>query len=318
MRVLITGASGFVGRHLIEHLQSSNPDYELHGTVFLPDTGLPSNMTWHTADLRDETVTHQLIEQVKPDQIYHLAGQAFVPQSFESPWDTMETNIRSQLNLILACLAISIKPRLLITASAEIYGAAATMPITEATPLQPSSPYSVSKAAQDLLGLQYYLSHDFPALRVRAFNHFGPGQSDRFVAPAFAMQIARIEAGLQPPVLEVGDLTAQRDFTDVRDIVRAYRLIIEQGQPGEAYNVASGQVRSAQDLLDILLSYSSIQIEIRVDEARLRPSRIPILQGDYTRLHQATGWQPLIPFEQTLRDVLDECRQRVQQQQEKL
>jgi GDP-4-dehydro-6-deoxy-D-mannose reductase len=187
------------------------------------------------------------------------------------------------------------------------------VPISEDAPLRPSSPYSVSKAAQDLLGLQYFLSHQFPVLRARAFNHIGPGQSDRFVAPAFAIQIARIESGQQVPTLYVGDLSDRRDFTDVRDIVRAYALIMERGTPGEVYNVASGEARSIQSLLDTLLKHTTARIDVQVDPQRLRPSRIPILQGDCARLKNATGWQPVIPFEQTLRDVLEDCRQRVTQ-----
>src|SRR5690606_34914664 len=151
----------------------------------------------------------------------------------------------------------------------------------------------------------------FPILRVRAFNHIGPGQSDRFVAPAFAIQIAQIEQGQQEPVMSVGDLSAYRDFTDVRDIVRAYYLLMEHGQPGEAYNVASGKTRSVQFLLDILLSFSDVSIQVKTDVNRLRPNRVPILEGDITRLQQATGWQPTITFEQTLLDILQDCRQRV-------
>ncbi len=294
------------------------PDVELHGTVFLLDEpALPDGVQWHAVDLRSREAVAALIATVRPDQVYHLAGQAFVPRSFDDPWDTLETNIRPQLYLMLSCLALDLRPRFLITASAEVYGAAQTMPISEDAPLQPSSPYSVSKVTQDMLGLQYYLSHNFPVFRIRAFNHLGPGQSDRFVAPAFAMQIARIEAGLQPPVLEVGDLTARRDFTDVRDIVQAYHLIMERGTPGAAYNVASGQARSIQSLLDNLLREAAIAIEVRVDPARLRQTSIPVLEGDITRLQAATGWQPTITFEQTLHDVLADCRQRVKQAQER-
>jgi GDP-4-dehydro-6-deoxy-D-mannose reductase len=315
VRVLITGANGFVGKHLIEHLSATIPELELVVTVFQSSAAL-SGVVEYSLDMRDETAVRDVIAETRPEQIYHLAGQAFVPRSFEDPWETLEINIRSQLNLFLACIHLNLKPRILLTASAEIYGEAKTMPINEDSPLLPSSPYSVSKAAQDLLGLQYYLSHDLPVLRVRAFNHLGPGQSDRFVAPAFAMQIARIEAGQQQPVLLVGDLSAKRDFTDVRDIVRAYRLIMEKGEAGAAYNVGSGKARTIQNLLETLLSFSVSDIEVRVDEARLRPSRIPVLESDITRVRQATGWQPIIPFEQTLRDVLDECRQRIQPSQE--
>jgi GDP-4-dehydro-6-deoxy-D-mannose reductase len=247
-------------------------------------------------------------------QIYHLAGQAFVPRSFEAPWETLENNVRPQLNLSLACIQYHPTTRILIAGSAEIYGTVTRVPIDESAPLQPSSPYSVSKVTQDLLGLQYHLSHGLHILRARAFNHFGPKQSDRFVVPAFAMQIARIEAGQQAPVLQVGDLSAQRDFTDVRDIVRAYRLLVERGTPGEAYNIASGEAHSIQEVLDTLLSLTAVPITVTIDEKRLRPSNIPILVGDNTRLRQATGWSPTVRFDQTLQEVLQDCRERVRQQ----
>lgn len=312
MQILITGAGGFVGGTLIRYLQESIPDAHITGTQ-LPGHTPPttSDVRWVQVDLRNAVATQAAIESVRPDQIYHLAGQAFVPRSFEDPWDTLETNIRAQLNLILACIALNIAPKILIAGSAEVYGAASVTPITEDTHIAPNSPYSVSKVTQDLLGLQYHLSHGLPIYRARPFNHFGPGQSEFFAAPAFALQIARIEAGLQEPVLKVGDLSARRDFTDVRDVVRAYHLMIEYGRAGEVYNIASGKARTIQSLLDGLLAHSTAEIRVEVDPARLRPSKIPILEGDYTRLHAATGWQPQIPFEQTLRDLLEDCRQRV-------
>ncbi len=312
MRVLITGAGGFVGRTLTDYLRAEQPDAELHGTQH-PDhhEALQDGVARHPVNLCDPAATGALINTVRPDHIYHLAGQAFVPRSFEDPWESIENNVRGQLNLTLACIAAGIKPRFLIAGSAEIYGAVKTVPIAEDAPLVPNSPYSVSKAAQDMLGFQYHVSHGIPFLRARAFNHFGPGQSDRFVAPSFAMQIARIEAGLQEPVMRVGDLSAKRDFTDVRDVVRAYRLLIDRGEAGEAYNVASGQARSIQDVLDVLLSLTPAEINVKLDPARLRPSAIPVLEGNVTRISQATGWMPQIPFEITLRDLLEDCRRRV-------
>lgn len=309
MRVLITGATGFVGRHLIQHLIDTQPGVEIHGTALNPEAAPPA-MQAHQLDLRDEQAVRHLLEQTQPEYIYHLAAQASPRRSFEAPWETLENNIRAQLNLILACLGLNIQPRLLVISSAEVY-AAQDAPITEDTPFNPTSPYGVSKIAQDMLALQYAQSHRLPILRARPFNHIGPGQGQGYVVPDFAMQIARIEAGQQEPVLEVGNLAARRDFTDVRDVVRAYLLIAQQGQPGEVYNVASGSARSIQEVLDTLLSLSTQQIEVRVNPARFLPIDVPVKQGDFSRLHQATGWQPTIPFEQTLLDVLNECRQRV-------
>ena len=315
MQVLITGAGGFVGGHLIRHLIETTPHINIHGTT-LPGITAPDrySVAFYSIDLKNTKQVNDLIADIRPDHIYHLAAQAFVPRSFEAPWETLENNILAQLNIIQTCLRIDIQPRMLVISSAEVYGPVQPheLPITEKSELRPTSPYSVSKITQDMLGLQYYLSHNFPIMRSRSFNHFGPGQNENFVAPAFALQIARIEAGLQQPVIHVGDLSAQRDFTDVRDIVRAYRLIMEHGTPGDVYNVASGQARSIQSLLDGLLTTSSISIEVAVDPDRLRPVTVPILQGDYSQLNQATGWQPEIPFEQSLVDILDDCRQRIQ------
>jgi GDP-4-dehydro-6-deoxy-D-mannose reductase len=315
LRILITGASGFAGSHLTRHLLAADPGVEIYGTTQFPIQNANQKVTFCKLDLRDEQQINELIADIHPDVIYHLAAQASVPRSFEAPWETLENNIRAQLNLIEACRREQIRPRILIVSSAEIYDPAnaGESPITEDTSLRPTSPYGVSKVTQDLLALQYHLSYDLPILRARPFNHIGPGQSEDFVAPAFAMQIARIEAGQQQPILHVGDLSAARDFTDVRDIVGAYRLIVEQGTPGEVYNICSGQARSIQSLLDHLLSLSEAEITIEVDLHRLRPGAIPVLQGDCTRLQAATGWRPEIPFEQSLSDILDDCRQRVQQ-----
>lgn len=314
MQVLITGAGGFVGGHLASYIQATNPDVNIYGTI-LYETEKPSEHITksYQVDLKHYDLVRDMLADCRPDHIYHLAAQAFVPRSFQDPWETLENNIRGQLNIIQACLELDIRPRLLIISSAEIYGAVTTeqMPMDENTPIRPTNPYSVSKVTQDMLGLQFFLSHNMPIMRARAFNHIGPGQNSRFVAPAFATQIAKIEANQQEPFIYVGNLEAQRDFTDVRDIVRAYHLIVEKGIPGQAYNVASGKAYSVQYLLDTLLGYSGINIEVRVDPDRLRPVDVPIIRGDHSKLHHDTGWQPTISFEETLKNVLDDCRQRM-------
>lgn len=312
MRILITGIGGFVGGHLTDHLLAEQAQIDLHGAVIAPEHAIPQ-AECHVLDLQDQAGVRDLIARIRPDHIYHLAAQASVKRSFEDPWETLENNIHAQLNLITACLDQVTPPRMLIISSGEIYGAegAPDKPTTEDAPLCPTNPYSVSKVTQDMLGLQYALSHKLPIMRARPFNHLGPGQRTGFVAPDFAQQIARIEVGLQPPVLRVGSLTAERDFTDVRDIVRAYRMIMERGNPGEAYNIASGQYITIRYLLDVLLGYSTVKIATEVDPARIRPGKDNRSWGDASRLRCVTGWQPTISIEQTLLDVLNDFRQRV-------
>lgn len=316
MKVLITGAGGFAGRHLIAHLQTAQPDAELYGTLY--DAGahraLPPNVTYTRLDLRDVDAVHHLIDTVRPAVIYHLAAQSSPSRAIRQAWQTLQINIRSQLNIISACCELDLNPRLIAVTSGEIYDATSgIVPQTETMRLLPANPYALSKITQDMMGLQYYLSHQLSIIRVRPFNHTGPGQRESFVAPDFAMQIARIEAGLQAPQMHVGNLSAERDFTDVRDVVRAYALLAQHGISGEAYNVASNRAISIQYLLDTLLSLTDIAIDVRVDPDKLRPVDVPTKYGSNAKLRDATNWTPTIPFEQTLADLLNDCRQRIQE-----
>ncbi len=311
MRILITGAGGFVGRHLSQHLLDTLPDAEIHGTTLHATESPFSKIKYHKVDLQDEPAVRRVIEQLQPAYIYHLAAQASPRRSFEIPWATLENNIRAQLNVLLACIYCRLTPRILIVGSAEIYGPLDDTPLREDTPFRPTNPYAVSKVAQDMLGLQYHISHKLPIVRARPFNHIGPGQSEGFVAVDFAIQIARIEAEQQTPTMRVGNLAAQRDFSDVRDVVRAYHLLMESGTPGEAYNIASGQAHSIQSVLDTLLSHSHKTVDVQPDPERMMPIDIPIIRGDATKLMVATGWKPTFAFEQTLLDVLNDCRERV-------
>lgn len=323
MRVLITGVSGFVGGHLAAFLAAQNVPgndsmpLELHGTIRRPETRpvLASlGLTLHQTDVCDADQVRALIDTVRPDRIYHLAGQAYVPLSFEQPWPTFEANIRGTLNLLQAVRDLRLSMvRLLIVGSAEMYGIVRPelLPLTETTPFAPGSPYSVSKIAQDMLALQYYLSFQTYTVRVRAFNHIGPGQSDRFSVAAFASQIARIERGQAEPVVYVGNLSAERDFTDVRDVVRAYYLALEHSPAGAVYNVCSGVAHPMRHILDRLIALSTQPVAVQVDPRRLRPIEIPRLVGDNSSLRRQTGWQPTITLDQTLHDVLDDWRQRL-------
>jgi GDP-4-dehydro-6-deoxy-D-mannose reductase len=318
LRILITGASGFAGFHLTQHILQTSPHDEVHGTCFSPhDEKSLQGAIYHILDLRNPNEVDALIEAVKPDQIYHLAAQAMVKQSFADPWATLETNIRSEVNLLQSCLKQGLRPRFIIVSTGELYANASLTdrPSDETIPPQPTSPYSVSKVAQELLGIQYHSSRNIPAIVVRPFNQMGPGQREGFVAPDFAMQIARIEAGLQPPEMRVGNLEARRDFSDVRDVARAKVLLMTHGEAGQIYNIASGRARSIQEILDFLLSQSKVSIKVTFDPERMRPANVPLLWGDPSKLQKVTGWQPEISFEQSLTDVLDDCRQRVKASQ---
>lgn len=319
MKALITGAGGFVGKHLLHYLHQQ-PNITLHGTIVGNDqralelSALVSDLT--DVDLRDEQAVFDLLDTIKPDQIFHLAGQAFVPRSFEDPWDTLETNIRTTLNLLQGIIRLKLQTRILVVSSAEVYGAVRPeqLPLTENTPLAPANPYSVSKVAQDLLAQQYTFSHKVETVRVRPFNHIGPGQNERFSVPNWALQIAEAEAGQREPVVFVGNLSAARDFTDVRDVVRSYGLAMNKGLSGAVYNVCSGQSHTMQEILDTLVSLSSTAIDVRVDPERFRAVDVPLMIGDYSKIHTDTGWKPEIPLEQSLRDVLEEQRHRVKTQ----
>jgi len=315
MQALITGAGGFVGGHLCAYLLA-HTDWRLTGTVYPhPVEEQPSNscLRLKFANLCEPESVQALFDEARPDYIFHLAAQSFVPTAFADPWDTLRNNIRSELNLLEGVRRSGREVRVLVIGSNEEYGAPqpGELPQTEDSPLRPNNPYAVSKVGQDFLGLQYYLAYGVPVVRVRPFNHTGPGQSPRFVVPAFASQIARIEAGQQEPVMKVGNLKAARDFSDVRDIVRAYHLAATQGEPGEVYNLASGQAQSIRGLLDMLLSYSSAEIHVERDPDRYRPVDVPEVYGDTEKFRRLTGWEPQISFEQTLKDTLDYWREQV-------
>jgi GDP-4-dehydro-6-deoxy-D-mannose reductase len=293
------------------------PHVALHGTLFSDSERRAAlealGCRLWTLDLRDADAVRDLVAHIRPDRIYHLAGQAFVPRSFAAPWETLEVNIRGTLNLLEAVRALKLETRILVVSSAEIYGAAAvdSLPLTESAPFMPSSPYSVSKIAQDMLAWQYARAHSLYTVRVRPFNHIGTGQSADFAVPNWASQIAAAELGLREPIVAVGNLAAARDFTDVRDVVRAYALALERGAAGAVYNVCSGVPQTMQHVLETLIGLSRTPITVRVDPERVRPIEIPVLYGSYARLQADTDWRPQISLAQSLTDVLNEWRARL-------
>ncbi|MGI8855571.1 MAG: GDP-mannose 4,6-dehydratase [Thermomicrobiales bacterium] len=334
MRVLITGITGFAGSHLAEYLATLDgvevfgtyrwrsrldnlADLRAAGSLNVIEAGAsdvdaiqrafdPGTVNLVTGDIVDPLSMRIVIEAVRPDRIFHLAAQSHVPTSWNSPVDTMRTNVEGQINLFEAVRAARLDPLIQIAGSSEEYGLvhADEVPIAETNDLRPLSTYAVSKVAQDRLAYQYWQSYGIRNVIARGFNHCGPRQTENFVVATLARQIAAIEAGLQPPVISVGDLTSRRDLTDVRDIARAYWLLLEHGQPGEIYNIGSGTTRTIQEILDQLLALTDTPIRIEQDPNRLRPSDVKILLADDTKFRAATGWQPMIPFDQTLRDTL--------------
>lgn len=271
------------------------------------------HLTLHRGDLRNALWVDELVKEVNPDYTMHLAAWADVGGSWQQPWITYELNIQCQLNLLEALCRWSKQCRTLLVTSNEVYGLVQPedMPINEQTLFRPNNPYGVSKIAQDMMGLQYWNSHKLPIIRARSFNHIGPGQADDFVASAFARQIAEIEAKLRDPIVRVGNLNAQRDFTDVRDIARAYWMMITSGEPGGVYNVGSGASRPVFWILNTLLELSSHEISVETDPDRLRPSDVPISMCDNSRLRNDTGWQPEIDLRETLSDLLDGWREQI-------
>jgi GDP-4-dehydro-6-deoxy-D-mannose reductase len=318
MRVLITGITGFAGSHLAEYILANHPDVEVFGLVrwrSRMDNILPirDKVRLIEADIKDQVSLRAALAESKPDRIFHLAAQSFVPTSWTCPAETFEINAVGEINLFEAIRALDLKPRIQIAGSSEEYGQVFSneIPMKETNPLRPLSPYAVSKVAQDLLAFQYYKSYGLRTVRTRGFNHTGPRRGDVFVTSSFAKQIAEIEKKKRPPVIYVGNLEAKRDFTDVRDMVRAYWLALERGVEGEVYNIGRGQAFAMKEVLDLLMSLSRARMEVQVDPARLRPSDVPVLLADSSRFMGLTGWRPMIPFKQTILDLLNYWRERV-------
>ncbi|MSQ09766.1 MAG: SDR family oxidoreductase [Dehalococcoidia bacterium] len=313
MRAFVTGLGGFAGNHLAYFLLTQN--VEVHGTVRPGNAQLVGPMSvlvrQYEVDLLDAPAVQAALAAAAPDVVFHLAAQASVGQSWSDPEETIASNVLGQLHLLEALRKLGASPRVLIASTAEIYGIPDSVPIAEDAPLRPSSPYAVSKAAQDLMGYQYFASHKLPVIRTRAFNHIGPGQAPGFVTSDFAKQIAEAEAGVRPPAMAVGNLTAQRDFSDVRDVVRAYYWLMLKGEAGAAYNVGSGRAVTVQHILDTLLSMSVVPITVAQDPARYRPIDAPCIYADIGRLRAATGWVAETPLERSLSDVLEYWRSRV-------
>jgi GDP-4-dehydro-6-deoxy-D-mannose reductase len=298
MKSLVTGAAGFVGRHLVAHLEACGDEV----------IGIDRP---HGPDLLDPEALTRRLREVQPDAVYHLAGWSDVGGSWREPLAAFRANADGTLNLMQACLAAN-RPRVLSVSSADVYGKVilGDLPIGEHADLRPVTPYAASKVAADFVAVQAHLGYGLDVVRVRAFNHLGPGQSNHFVAPAIAERIAVNELD-GSEVVPVGNLTPRRDFTDVRDVVRAYRLLIEHGEAGEAYNVCSGHDLAIAELADRLLSMAAHPMRLEEDPGLQRPVETPVLRGDPTRVNKATGWTPEIPLEQTLADLLDEWRRRV-------
>jgi GDP-4-dehydro-6-deoxy-D-mannose reductase len=314
MRVLITGAAGFVSRHLAAHLfaEGGHDIWGLARGRHHPD-GLDPRLRLLVVDLQRRDDVDEAVRESRPDAVYHLASQASVARSLSDPLDTILNNVVGQVNLLEACVKHAPDARILVVGSNEEYGLTEPheLPIRETNELRPVSPYAVSKVTQDLLGHQYFATHDLQVVRVRPFTHTGPGQASLFVTPSFASQLAEMELGRRERRMQVGFLRGERDFTDVRDVVRGYRLLIERGTAGDIYNLGSGVPRSVRSILDGLLELTTVRPIVEVDPSMIRPREMPVMYADCSKIRAATGWKPEIPFEQTLRDVLEDWRQRL-------
>lgn len=309
MKALVIGAAGFVGNYLIDAVQ-----YELLCDVCA--TKLPHHSAWRKdiqimdLNILDAEAVYQCLMQAEPDYIFYLAAQSSIARSWTNPTQTVEVNVKGSLNLLNAIRKLEAPPKVLLVGSGEEYGAIAPeqVPIREATFLNPQNIYAASKACQNMMASVYASAYHLPLVMVRAFNHIGPGQSDTFVVSDFCHQAAKIEAGLQEPIISVGNLGAKRDFTDVRDVVRAYIKLIQFGLPGETYNLGRGRAVTIQSILDTIISKSTADIQIYVDPKRLRPIDVPVIEPDLQKIYGATGWKPEIPLETTIEEMLQYWR----------
>jgi len=317
MNILITGATGFVGSHLIEYILE-NKKNTVYGTKRrrsdmsnVQET--KDKIEWIDTDLTDSHSVYNALKISSPDKIFHLAAQSFVPTSWNAPQETVITNVIGTINLFESIRQLNLDPKIHIAGSSEEYGLVKIdeTPISETNPLRPLSPYGVSKVAQELFAQQYHKSYGMKTVTTRAFNHTGPRRGELFVTSNFAKQIVEIEKGIKKPIIHVGNLNAQRDFTDVRDIVRAYWLSLDKCKYGESYNVCSEKSTSIKNVLETLIKYSNVKVEVKQDPTRMRPSDVELLLGDCTKFKKETGWKPEISLDKTLNDLLDYWRSRI-------
>lgn len=310
MKALITGIGGFAGGHLARHLLSQNiavagfyhPDHPPSKNL----SDIEKQIDLFPSDLSDQKQIELLLKKIKPDYIFHLAAFASAAQSFKSPKKTIENNVFSQLNLLEACSNLKLKTRILIIGSSDEYGniEPKDLPVNEDTPIAPVSPYALSKLIQDFMGLQYFINKNLFIVRVRPFNHIGPGQSKNFVIPDFVSQIVELEKKGGGEI-RVGNVDALRDFTDVRDMAKAYLLALQKGKAGEVYNIGSGKLVKINDILKKLISLSKAKISIEQDKRLFRPVDIEKIYCDAAKFKKQTGWEPQIPLEKTLEDTLN-------------
>ena len=320
MRALITGITGFVGSHLADYLLSEQPGVEVHGTKRWRSPRnnirqLEGSVSLHDCELRDLKSLIDVLGDVRPDVIFHLAAQSYVQSSFRAPADTLDTNVIGTSNLLEAVRIVGIDPVIHICSSSEVYGQVSNenTPIREDCPLRPVSPYAVSKVGEDMLAFMHFEAYGIKTIRSRMFTHSGPRRGDVFVDSAFALQVARIEHEVQPPVLKVGNLDSVRTFCDVRDTVRAYWLLTQGCAPGEVYNIGGTSTMTIREMLDMLLDMTPLKgkIEVKVDPSLLRPADVTLQIPSSEKFKQVTGWEPTIPYEETLKDMLDYWREAV-------
>lgn len=315
MRVFVTGATGFAGSHLVEHLLAAGHQIFalVHTSSSLHELPDHAHVTTLIGDLLDPESVKVTVSQAQPEVIYHLAGQAYPARSWEKPAFTLAVNAGGTANVLEAAIQVG-RPRVVVVTSADIYGFVRPeeLPLTEASMPQPRHPYGVSKWAAGQLVSLYWQRYQLPVVEARPFNHIGPRQAPGFVVPDFASQLAAIKLGKRPPKMRVGNLEAQRDFTDVRDVVHAYVDLAEKGQPGEAYLICSGQPVAIHYLLTTLAELAETRVELEYDPARMRPSDIPCLYGSYDKIQQQTGWRPQIHLRQSLADTLAEWLAKVE------
>ncbi|MBK8987676.1 MAG: GDP-mannose 4,6-dehydratase [Chloroflexi bacterium] len=315
MQIFVTGATGFAGSHLVDHLlaQGHSVAALLHPATSHQQLPQHPALSGIAGDLLDPQSLQTAVAAARPDVIFHLAGQAYPARSWDNPALTLAINAGGTANLLDAAVAVG-RPKVVIVTSAEIYGyvGPADLPLTEASVPQPRHPYGVSKWAAGLLTAVYWQRYQLPVVEARPFNHIGPRQALGFVVSDFASQLAAIKLGQQPPRLSVGNLDAQRDFTDVRDVARAYVALAERGQPGESYLICSGQPVSIHYLLNTLIAAADVSVEVVYDPQRMRPSDTPCLYGSYAKIQRAVGWQPQIHLRQTLADALEDWLNRRQ------